>query len=411
MTERSGAARICTGMGTTSTARAKPATIAALAGARAIPPLLIVLYHFSEGHHYSGVRLLDLVATRGYLWVEFFFALSGFILTHVYGSRVRELWTRKGYFGFLKSRLLRLYPLHLFLLLLIILLVIGTRTAAHFGGYLSIYDRVYHPMIDAKGFVLSLLLVQGWNTLNYLTWNGVAWFVSVEFALCLLFPLFMKAQDGGAWRGTALIAAGIGGMMALLANSQHGLDLTYHNGILRGLADFTIGVGMAVLFRNARALAALPAWIHGLAQAAMLVLLAYVFTQIGWSHTGHDLYIALTLQAFIFVLAFDKGWLADILKLRGPQTLGDWSYAIYLGQTFWLQYMRVLEFRFYPPPDAIVLGQRFSTLMWWLEPTLLVLACALWGGLLAEWVEKPAATWLRKRLDQPRKAAPASGIT
>ena len=398
-------------MGTTRTTSGKPPSIAALAGARAIPPLLIVLYHFSEGHHYSGVRLLDLVATRGYLWVEFFFALSGFILTHVYGGRARELWTARGYFGFLKARLLRLYPLHLFLLLVILGLVISTRIAGHLGGYASIYDRIYHPMVDAKGFVLSLLLVQGWNTLNYLTWNGVAWFVSVEFALCLLFPLFMKAQDGGAWRGTALIAAGIGGMMALLANSQHGLDLTYHNGILRGLADFTIGVGMAVLFRNARALAALPAWIHGLAQAAMLVLLAYVFTQIGWSHTGHDLYIALTLQAFIFVLAFDKGWLADILKLRGPQTLGDWSYAIYLGQTFWLQYMRVLEFRFYPPPDAIVLGQRFSTLMWWLEPTLLVLACALWGGLLAEWVEKPAATWLRKRLDQPRKAAPASGIT
>ena len=391
--------------------RSKPATIAALAGARAIPPLLIVLYHFSEGHHYSGVRLLDLVATRGYLWVEFFFTLSGFILTHVYASRMRELWTGRGYGGFLKARLLRLYPLHLFMLLAILGLVIGTRIAGDLGGYASIYDRAYHPMVDVKGFFLSLFLVQGWNTLSYLTWNGVAWFVSVEFALCLVFPLFLKAQDGGVWRGFAMLAAGIGGMMLLLANSKHGLDLTFHNGLLRGLADFSIGVGLAVLFRNAGALAALPAWLHGLVQTALLALLAYVFTQIGWSHTGNDLYMALTLQAFVFALAFDKGWLAEILKLRGPQLMGDWSYAIYLGQTFWLQYMRVLEFRFYPPPDAIVLGQRWSTLMWWLEPTLLVLVCAIWGGLLAEWVEKPAAKWLRQRLDQPRKAAPASGIT
>jgi peptidoglycan/LPS O-acetylase OafA/YrhL len=389
----------------------KPATIAALAGARAIPPLLIVLYHFSEGHHYSGVRLLDLIATRGYLWVEFFFTLSGFVLTHVYAGRKRELWTWRGYAGFLKARLVRLYPLHLFLLLALLALVVCTRLAGHLGGYASIYDRAYHPMVDLKGFILSLFLVQGWNTLSYLTWNGVAWFVSVEFALCLIFPLFLKLQGGGLWRGLALLAAGIGAMALLLAHSRHGLDLTYHNGLLRGLADFTIGVGLAVLFRNADAIAALPAWMHGLAQGAMLLLLAYVFTQIGWSHTGNDLYIALTLQAFVFVLAFDKGWLADLLKLRGPQRLGDWSYAIYLGQTFWLQYMRVLEFRFYPPPDAIVLGQRFSTLMWWLEPTLLVLVCALWGGLLAEWVEKPAAKWLRARLDQPRKAEPASGIT
>ena len=389
----------------------KPATIAALAGARAIPPLLIVFYHFSEGHHYSGVRLLDLVATRGYLWVEFFFTLSGFILTHVYGARTRELWTRKGYFGFLKARLLRLYPLHLFLLLLLLGLVISTRIAGHLGGYASIYDRAGHPMVDLKGFILSLFLVQGWDTLRYLTWNGVSWFVSVEFALCLLFPLFLKAQNGGLWRGVGLLTAGIGGMMLLLANSKYGLDLTYHSGILRGLVDFTIGVGLAVVFRNAHPIAALPAWMHGVAQAALLALLAYVFTQIGWSHTHNDLYMALTLQAFVFALAFDKGWLAELLKLRLPQTLGDWSYAIYLGQTFWLQYMRVLQFRFYPAPDAIVLGQRFSTLMWWLEPTLLVLVCALWGGLLAEWVEKPAATWLRKRLDQPRRAAPASGIT
>src|SRR5471032_948310 len=125
--------------------KAKPATIAALAGARAVPPLLIVLYHFSEGHHYSGVRLLDLVATRGYLWVEFFFALSGFILTHVYGARVRKLWTRKGYLGFLKARLIRLYPLHLFLLLLLLLLVVGARETAQLGGYRSIYDLQYHP--------------------------------------------------------------------------------------------------------------------------------------------------------------------------------------------------------------------------------------------------------------------------
>ena len=96
--------------------RKKPAEIRALAGVRAFPPLMIVLFHFSEGHHYSGIRWLDLVAARGYLWVEFFFALSGFILTHVYGDRLASLFTRQGYGAFLKARLTRLYPLHLFML-------------------------------------------------------------------------------------------------------------------------------------------------------------------------------------------------------------------------------------------------------------------------------------------------------
>ena len=78
----------------------KPASsgkIAALAGARAFPPLMVVMFHFSEGHHYSGIRPLDFLATRGYLWVEFFFVLSGFILAHAYWTRLKDLLQRSGY--------------------------------------------------------------------------------------------------------------------------------------------------------------------------------------------------------------------------------------------------------------------------------------------------------------------------
>src|SRR5215469_18498707 len=75
--------------------------IGALAGARAFPPLMVVMFHFSEGHHYSHFRPLDLLATRGYLWVEFFFVLSGFILTYAYWARIRDLFARRGYLAFL----------------------------------------------------------------------------------------------------------------------------------------------------------------------------------------------------------------------------------------------------------------------------------------------------------------------
>jgi hypothetical protein len=73
--------------------------------------------------------------------------------------------------------------------------------------------------------------------------------------------------------------------------------------------------------------------------------------------------------------------------------------------------MRVIEFRFYPAADTLVAGVPFSSLIFWLEPTLLLLVCTLWGALLAEKIEIPAAKWLRARLDQPRRAAPPSGIT
>jgi peptidoglycan/LPS O-acetylase OafA/YrhL len=104
----------------------------------------------------------------------------------------------------------------------------------------------------------------------------------------------------------------------------------------------------------------------------------------------------LPLMVLVFTLAFDRGLVARALQTRLPQMLGEWSYAIYLGQTVWLLGIRFLEQRVYPAPDAIVLGTRFSSLIWWLEPLGLVIVCVLWGGLLAHVIEMPAAERLRR---------------
>jgi peptidoglycan/LPS O-acetylase OafA/YrhL len=371
--------------------------IRALAGARAFPPLLIVLFHFGEGHHYYGNAWLDPLAARGYLWVEFFFGLSGFILTHVYGARVAQLFTRQGYGAFLRARLTRLYPLHLFMLLALLALMTVARTIGHFGGFLTYFDARYHPDMSAKGFFISLLLVHAWNTMNTLTWNGASWFVSVEFALCLLFPLFAWLAQGKTWRGFLLIGAGCAGLVALDLTSRHGLDITYHNGVPRGLSDFSVGVGMAVLYRDWRTPAALPALAHSAIQIALLLVLLYAFYHSGWSHNHADIWCVLPMLALVLALAFDRGILAEALKTRLPQMLGVWSYAIYMGQTFWLMAIRIFEQLLYPPANSLVLGVRFSSLIWWLEPALLVLVCAVWGGLLANFVEHPAAARLKPR--------------
>jgi peptidoglycan/LPS O-acetylase OafA/YrhL len=371
--------------------------IGALAGARAFPPLMVVMFHFSEGHHYSRFRPLDLLAARGYLWVEFFFVLSGFILTYAYWTKIRDLFARRGYLVFLRARLIRLYPLHLFMLLLLLAIVVGLRALAAEGGYLSIFDAKYHQDVSVRGFWLSVILVHAWNTMNTLTWNGVSWFVSVEFALCLVFPIFLWLAEGRLWRGFALIAAGLAGLLALLFTSQHGLDITYQNGVLRGLSDFAIGVGMAVLFRQMKPRDQLPEWMHSGLQILILSLLGYVVMNTGWSHTRMDIFTVLPLMMLVFALAFDRGLVARLLQMRLPQVLGEWSYAVYLGQTAWLLAIRFFEQRLYPAPDAIVLGTQFSSLIWWLEPTLLVTICVLWGGLLAEFIELPAAEALRNR--------------
>jgi peptidoglycan/LPS O-acetylase OafA/YrhL len=375
----------------------KAGTIRALGGARAFPPLVVVMFHFSEGHHYSGWRPLDFLATRGYLWVEFFFVLSGFILTHAYWARLGDLLKPRGYGEFLRARLIRLYPLHLFMLLWILGLVIVLRALGHAGGYASIFDAKYHQDVSVQGFVLSTLLVHAWNTMPSLTWNGVSWFVSVEFALCLLFPALLWLAEGKAWRGLAFIAAGLAGLTALLLTSQHGLDITFHNGVLRGLSDFTVGVGLAVLFRRVKARDRLPDWMHSLLQVMLVASLGYIIMHTGWSHTRMDIFTVLPLMALVFALAFDRGIVARLLQMKVPQLMGEWSYGIYLGQTAWLLFIRFLEQRVYPAPETIVLGTRFSDLIWWLEPLGLVIVCVAWGALLAEKIELPVAAKLRAR--------------
>ena len=384
----------------------RPSEIKALAGARALPPLILVLFHFCEGHGYRGAGWFDMPVGKGYLWVEFFFALSGFILIHVYGSRAREFWRGKAFGPFLQARLSRLYPLQIFTLFSMLFLMLALNALASLGGYVSIYHEPYHPMNTGWSFVANLFLVQAWNLFPWLSWNGASWFVSVEFLLCLLFPIYALLSRGGWLRAFALIGAGVAALTFMAQTSGHGLDITFHNGVFRGMAGFAVGVGMAMLYRQANEAGAerLPEWVHSAVQAAALGFLYWAIYRTGWAHRPQDIWTALALFVLVFVLAFDRGFLARALSMAVPRKLGEWSYAIYMGQTFWLQADRFCEQRLYPPRGMIVFGQRFVDLIWWIEPCVLLLVCIGWGALLAIFIEHPANAALRRMFARRKQA-------
>ncbi len=374
---------------------ARPGEIRALAGARAIPPLILVLYHFGEGHHYWNLKWFDLIVGHGYLWVEFFFALSGFILTYVYGPRWLSFFRGTAYREFLIARLARLYPLHLFMLLFILALMLVLNGLSGFTGHPSIYQVPYHPVVTWQTFVANLFLVQAWNIFPYLSWNGASWFVSVEFLLCLLFPLYLVLARGGWISAIGLIAAGLFGLWYLAATGKHGLDITFHNGIFRGMSAFAIGVGISILYEKTRAVGdALPELALSAFQLLVLAWVGYGIFFTGWSHTPRDIYVVTPLMAMVFALSFDRGFLARFLATRVPMQLGEWSFAIYIGQTAWLQLIRVAE-SFYPPNDTLVFGMRFQDLIWWPEPLILLALCIGWGALLTNVVELPANRAIR----------------
>ncbi len=377
----------------------RPTEIRALAGARAIPPMILVLFHFCEGHGYRGAKWFDLPVGRGYIWVEFFFALSGFVLTYVYGARVMDFWTGKAFVPFLKARLARLYPLHLAMLLVMVAMIVIMRALARHYGYVSIYDEPYHPIVNWQGFVASLFLIQAWNLFGYLSWNGASWFVSVEWLLVLLFPFYLWIARGRWPWGLALIAVGAGAL-GWLANTGYGLDLTFHNGIYRGMADFAIGVGMAMLYRAIKPRAdALPDIVFSLAQAAALGALLLALYDTGWARTPLDILTALAEMALLFALAFDRGFLARFFQTRVLLFFGEISYAVYIGQLVVLQLARHAQLHWLPDANAVVLGRTWAAWqpVWhWTVPFMVLAGAVLWGWIIFTLIEQPAAGALRK---------------
>jgi len=306
-----------------------------------------------------------------------------------------EFFQGRTYREFLVARLSRLYPLHLAMLLYILALLIVLNAIAHATGTVSIYEEQYHPVVTWQTFIANLFLVQAWNIFPSLSWNGASWFVSVEFLLCLLFPIYMILTRGGWLSAFGLIVAGIIGLAILSLTGKHGLDITFHNGIFRGMSAFAVGVGMCVLYSETKQWGeTLPEWAWSLAQALVLVAMGFGIFDNGWSHTPRDIYTVVPMLALVYVLAFDRGFAARFLQTRPLAKLGEWSYAIYMGQTAWLQLIRFFESG-YPSNDTLVFGIRFGDLIWWPEPFLLLAVCVAWGAFLCTYIEVPANRALR----------------
>ena len=122
--------------------------------------------------------------------VSFFFVLSGFILTHVYSSR-RDI----GYWGFVRLRIARLWPVHLVTLLLVVLFV----HPASFAGD-GLFDRrltllANLPMTQSMFPFISYLF----------SWNSVSWSISTEICFYLCFP-FLLANVERSWLRNLLIS-------------------------------------------------------------------------------------------------------------------------------------------------------------------------------------------------------------
>lgn len=292
-----------------------PVDLRPLTALRFMAALWVVFYTFWPN---LDVGFLPNLAAKGYLGVELFFVLSGFILSHVYLHAFAE--KRFSYRGFLWARIARVYPLHLFTLLGVMALGLGAVAVG-----MSIDDSV----LSWKTLPAHLLMLHAWGFAGEAGWNHPSWSISAEWFAYLAFPLFAVAAWPLRKRPWVATAGAAVFLMGLYAAFEHlaGFPLTeatFRWGALRIVPCFAYGCALYLVYGRAP-----------LPRAGLLALSAAVVMVGSASVLAWDAVTVLAAGLLILALAsipHDRaGWLGS----RPAVYLGEISYSVYMVCAPW----------------------------------------------------------------------------
>jgi peptidoglycan/LPS O-acetylase OafA/YrhL len=299
------------------------AEILPLTGLRAVAAMWVLFFHcqdklagFFEQHPLAGYFF----PWKGYLGVDLFFVLSGFVIYYNYAEWFRT-FSFSSYARFLWMRLARIYPVHLCILILFAAAVLWMEHR----GQLSI-----HPQFHHKGdFVWNLFLVHSWWIPLHLSWNGPAWSISCEWMAYILFPalIITRFLTRSPFTTVLICLAFLFGMIGALQWLHNDANSKY--GMIRIAGEFPAGCCLCYLFR--KGVGSRLNWnLVQLGLGAGLVACGAVVTARGWV----DYWCVPFLACFVFSLAYQRGLLARFLSSR-PLLFGGYiSYSLYMTHKF-----------------------------------------------------------------------------
>ena len=239
----------------------QPIDIRPLTALRFVAAMWVVVFHFWPN---LSAAAMPAVVAKGYLGVELFFTLSGFILCHVYLDSVAA--GRFGYGGFLWARLARVYPLHL-----ATLAAVGIMAAAA----TSLGKPVDPNVLSWASLPANLTLTQAWGLSPVAGWNHPSWSISAEWFAYLSFPAFAWAAlklQRRPWMGLVLALGFLwtlsGGFEALAGSSL--THATIRWGALRIVPCFALGCAVNQLWRVGAVEARFAPWGAAFSGAAVL---------------------------------------------------------------------------------------------------------------------------------------------
>lgn len=304
----------------------------ALTSLRFFAAFHVVIFHFLAMQIIRGPGWYQKLSSIGYVGVSFFFVLSGFILVYTYAGRpmiLKDFW---------RARFARIYPAYAFSLLI---------TGPWFFFAVLTMDVPFFAWAKAhlkltSGLVVSLL--QAWVPQAALSWNPVAWSLSVEAFFYLLFPVLLVFLVRRSQPQLFLIAAGswlvtltLSGTY-VLRNPDHltvvnadvfgafWLNALKFNPLAR-LPEFLLGMACGFLFLRSQreSKLALPLVLSGIAAFAVVVGFSNVIPY----PILHTALLGPAFAAIVYGLALRPSW-SGFLENRLLVLCGDASYSLYL---------------------------------------------------------------------------------
>ncbi|NEX61963.1 acyltransferase family protein [Noviherbaspirillum galbum] len=301
--------------------------IKSLEGLRGIAAVVVALYHLKIGiNEFSAIR-------HGYLFVDLFFVLSGFVISKTYASRMQD---GDDFRLFIARRIGRLLPLLLFSTLAVIvgtnMLVAAKRFAiasGHAGMLGSPGDIAY--LVPSLGEIVSTVtFTHALGLFDHLVLNGPTWSISTEFYTYLLFAAICLIAPERKRLAVFAILSIAGLLLSIWASvvvhhcigAGQCLALTYDFGFVRCLHAFFLGVLTQACSQRWR-------FDSSALQVSIAFLLFLSLALVGNVSAAAFAFPA-AFAVLVLSLGEDTGPLADTLKLPLFQQLGLRSYSIYL---------------------------------------------------------------------------------
>jgi len=300
----------------------------------------IVYLHSHEFYYAEQVRDAAIARTQGLgLFVDLFFVISGFVMGFVYDGRIER---PRDYGSFMWKRIARLYPLHL---------VVYALNVVVWAVLLTQRDSDTAPSFSADCMVAGALLVQSVYDCGGYSFNGVTWSISVEMVMYLLLPLLIAI---GARSRVALTALSIVATCALVVAIYPSQRWAEAPEILRGLAGFSFGY---LVFKLKHLLPTVPG-----GSGLMLVLCAIALVGM---LLGVSQFVTMAILAALFVVAVSAdgaGQVHPLVERLCP--LGQLTYSIYIWhRVIVLVLLNVVADKLFPGNMAVLISMTAVTLV------------------------------------------------